>query len=132
MLQPALAADWFVLSGVSHHFQQRRDWREINPGVGFERDHRRGPLGPWTFSAGYLRNSYDRASLYVGGRWTPLAIGPLRFGGFGLLATGYPSPVLVLPAAVIEGRHFGVNVLAVPNLPGYSGYVGAQIRFALE
>ena len=23
-------------------------------------------------------------------------------------------------------------LLAVPNLPGYSGYVGAQIRFALE
>ena len=83
-------------------------------------------------SVGALRNSYDRRSLYLGGRWTPLALGPLRFGAFGLLSTGYPSPVLVLPAAVVEGHGFGVNLLAVPNLPGYSGYVGAQVRFTLD
>lgn len=128
----ASASDWLVLSGISHHFQQRRDWREFNPGIGFERDHPRGPWGPWTFSVGALRNSYDRRSLYLGGRWTPLALGPLRFGAFGLLSTGYPSPVLVLPAAVVEGHGFGVNLLAVPNLPGYSGYVGAQVRFTLD
>ncbi|MCB1894621.1 MAG: hypothetical protein H6945_16810 [Zoogloeaceae bacterium] len=131
-LPPAAASDWLVISGLSHHFQQRRDWREVNPGLGFERDHRDGRYGPWTFSAGYLRNSYDRPSLYVGGRWTPLALGPLRVGAFGLLASGYPSPVLLLPAITAEGRRFGINLLAVPNLPGYSGYVGAQVRIALD
>ena len=31
--------DWLTLSGLSHHFQpDRRDWREANPGVGFERE----------------------------------------------------------------------------------------------
>lgn len=129
---PAAASDWLVVSGLSHHFQQRRDWREVNPGLGFERDHRDGPYGPWTFSMGYLRNSYDRPSLYVGGRWTPLALGALRVGAFGLLASGYPSPVLLLPAITAEGRRFGINLLAVPNLPGYSGYVGAQVRIALD
>ncbi len=129
---PAAASDWLVLSGLSHHFQDRRDWREVNPGVGFERDVAEGPYGPWTFSAGYLRNSYDRHSVYLGGRWTPLALGPLRVGAFGLLASGYPSPVLVLPTVVIENRHVGANILAVPNLPGYSGYVGVQVRFAVD
>ncbi|MCB1889686.1 MAG: hypothetical protein KDH20_18915 [Rhodocyclaceae bacterium] len=129
---PAFGADWLVLSGLSHHFQDRRDWREVNPGAGFERDIDEGPYGPWTFSAGYLKNSYDKHSVYLGGRWTPLALGPVRFGAFGLLASGYPSPVLVLPTMVIENRHVGANLLAVPNLPGYSGYIGIQVRFAIR
>ena len=126
------AADWLVLSGFSHHFQERRNWREFNPGVGFERDMASGPYGPWTFSAGYLKNSYDRHSVYLGGRWTPLELGPARLGVFGLLATGYPSPVLILPTLTIEGRRFGANFLAVPNLPGYSGYIGVQFRIAID
>ncbi|MCB1956741.1 MAG: hypothetical protein KDG55_13755 [Rhodocyclaceae bacterium] len=129
---PATAADWLVLSGLSHHFQERRDWREVNPGLGFERDVAEGPYGPWTISAGFLKNSYDKRSVYLGGRWTPLALGPARLGFFGLLATGYPSPVLVLPTLVIEGHGVGANLLAVPNLPGYSGYIGVQFRFALR
>lgn len=129
---PASASDWLVVSGLSHHFQQRREWREVNPGAGFERDFDRGPYGPWTLAAGFLKNSYDKTSVYAGGRWTPLVLGPLRLGVFGLLANGYPSPVLVLPTIVVEGRRIGANLLLVPNLPGYSGYVGAQFRFALD
>jgi len=122
--------DWLTLSGLSHHFQpDRRDWREVNPGAGLEREF---TGTPWTASAGYFRNSYDRNTFYLGGRWMPLAAGPFRFGAFGLLATGYPSPVLVLPAVSAQIGRVGANLVALPNLPGYSGYLGLQLRFALD
>lgn len=122
--------DWLTISGVSHHFQSdRRDWREVNPGFGMEREF---TGTPWVTSAGYFRNSYDRNTFYLGGRWMPLGIGPVRLGAYGLLATGYPSPILILPAASIQAGRFGANLVALPNLPGYSGYLGLQIRFATE
>ncbi|MCK6387602.1 MAG: hypothetical protein L6Q65_08360 [Zoogloea sp.] len=123
-------SDWITVSGLSHHFQpDRRNWREANPGAGFEREF---DGTPWVATAGYFRNSYDRNTFYVGGRWMPLAAGPFRFGAFGLVATGYPSPVLVLPTVSAQVGRVGANLLAVPNLPGYSGYLGLQLRFALD
>lgn len=99
--------DWLTLSGVSHHFQpERRDWRESNPGIGLEREF---TGTPWVASAGYF-----------------------RFGAFGLLATGYPSPILILPAVSAQVGRVGANLIALPNLPGYSGYLGLQIRLALD
>ncbi|HRH75289.1 MAG TPA: hypothetical protein PLM62_19550, partial [Zoogloea sp.] len=83
-------------------------------------------------TAGYFRNSYDRNTFYAGARWMPLALGPVRLGAFGLVATGYPSPVLVLPAASVQTGRVGVNLVAIPNLPGYSGYLGLQLRFAVD
>ena len=122
--------DWLTLSGLSHHFQpDRRDWREVNPGAGLEREF---TGTPWTASAGYFRNSYDRNTFYLGGRWLPLAAGPFRFGAFGLLASGYPSPILVLPAVSAQIGRVGANLVVLPNLPGYSGYLGLQLRFALD
>ncbi len=122
--------DWLTISGVSHHFQpDRRDWREVNPGLGMEREF---TGTPWVASAGYFRNSYDRNTFYLGGRWMPLEAGPFRFGAFGLLATGYPSPILVLPAASAQIGRVGANLVALPNLPGYSGYVGLQLRIAVD
>ena len=122
--------DWLIASGASHHFQpDRRRWREFNPGVGFEREF---TATPWVASAGYFRNSYDRDTWYLGGRWMPLAAGPLRLGVFGLLASGYPSPILILPAISLQSGPVGVNLVALPNLPGYSGYLGLQVRVTLD
>jgi hypothetical protein len=81
-------------------------------------------------SAGYFRNSYDRNTFYAGARWMPLRSGPFRLGAFGLLASGYPSPILVLPAVSSQVGRVGANLVAIPNLPGYSGYLGLQLRFA--
>lgn len=129
-LSTAPHQDWLTLSGVSHHFQpDRRDWREVNPGIGMEREF---TGTPWVASAGYFRNSYDRNTFYLGGRWMPLEAGPFRFGAFGLLATGYPSPILVLPAASAQIGRVGANLVALPNLPGYSGYIGLQLRIAVD
>ena len=122
--------DWLTFSGASHHFQpDRRDWRELNPGAGLEREF---TGTPWVASAGYFRNSYDRNTFYLGGRWMPLEAGPFRFGAFGLLATGYPSPILILPAVSAQFGRVGANLVALPNLPGYSGYLGLQLRVAIE
>jgi hypothetical protein len=122
--------DWLTFSGASHHFQpDRRDWRELNPGAGLEREF---TGTPWVASAGYFRNSYDRNTFYLGGRWMPLEAGPFRFGAFGLLATGYPSPILILPAVSAQFGRVGANLIALPNLPGYSGYLGLQIRVAID
>ncbi|NTV10920.1 MAG: hypothetical protein HGA47_09130 [Zoogloea sp.] len=124
------ARDWITLSGVSWHFQQdREDWRQNNPGAGWEREYRGTP---WVATAGYFRNSYDRNTFYAGARWMPWSLGPVRFGAYGVLASGYPSPVLVLPAISVQSERFGANLVALPNLPGYSGYVGLQLRFALD
>lgn len=61
--------DWLTVSGVSHHFQpDRRDWREFNPGAGFERAF---TGTPWVATAGYFRNSYDSNTFYAGARWMP-------------------------------------------------------------
>ena len=129
-LSAAPHRDWLTLSGASHHFQpDRRDWREVNPGIGMEREF---TGTPWVASAGYFRNSYDRNTFYLGGRWMPLEAGPFRFGAFGLLATGYPSPILVLPAASTQIGRVGANLVALPTLPGYSGYVGRQVRIAVD
>lgn len=126
----ARAADWLVLSGASHHFQQdRRDWRQDNPGIGFERDSVAHPGLAWT--GGYFRNSYDRHTVYAGARWMPYRFGPLQLGGYALLASGYPSPVLLLPGFALEGERIALNVVALPNLPGYSGYLGLQVRLRL-
>lgn len=122
--------DWLTFSGASHHFQpDRRDWRELNPGAGLEREF---TGTPWVASAGYFRNSYDRNTFYLGGRWMPLEAGPFRFGAFGLLATGYPSPILIMPAVSAQFGRVGANLIALPNLPGYSGYLGLQIRVAID
>lgn len=122
--------DWLVVSGASHHFQpDRRDWREVNPGIGAEREF---TGTAWVASAGYFRNSYDRNTFYLGGRWMPLEAGPFRLGAFGLLATGYPSPILVLPAVSTQIGRIGANLVALPNLPGYSGYLGLQVRIAVD
>ncbi|MBP8266238.1 MAG: hypothetical protein KAX47_06765 [Zoogloea sp.] len=122
--------DWIAISGASHHFQpDRREWREDNPGAGFEREF---TGTPWVASAGYFRNSYNRNTFYAGGRWMPLEAGPFRFGAFGLLASGYPSPILILPAISAQFGRVGANLIVLPNLPGYSGYLGLQLRFGLD
>lgn len=128
--QPVLAEQWLVISGASHHFRQsERDWRQFNPGIGFERALER----PGLYAVGgYFRNSYDRHALYAGVRWMPFEWGPLKLGGYALASTGYPSPILLLPGFSVEGERLGLNIVLAPNLGRYSGYVGMQVRVRLE
>lgn len=128
-LSGALAAEgdtWVVISGASHHFRQsERDWREFNPGIGFERSTDTAGLYQ---VAGYFRNSYDKDAFYAGVRWMPWQWKNIRFGGYALASSGYPSPVLLLPGFSIEGEKVALNVVIAPNIRDYSGYIGLQLR----
>ena len=121
---------WLVFSGASHHFRQNeRDWREVNPGIGFEQET---AIEDLYWVAGYFKNSYDRHAVHGGLRWMPWHLGPLSFGGYALVSTGYPSPALVLPGVGIEYKRVGINFVAAPNIAGYSGYVGVQARIRVD
>ena len=125
----ASASDWLVLSGASYHFRDREDYRADNPGVGWER---REDLIPVTWMAGYYRNSYDRDTFYAGGRWEPLDFGALKLGVFVGLASGYWTPVVALPMASVEYKRVGFNIVALPNIRDYAGYLGLQVKFKLN
>ncbi|MFN3986161.1 MAG: hypothetical protein ACK4KV_11750 [Rhodocyclaceae bacterium] len=134
---PLQAETWLVLSGASHHFRQdERDWREVNPGLGLEVRSARPGWEEVYYVGGYFRNSYDKHALYAGARWMPWGwkwdSGSLKFGGYALASTGYPSPVLVLPGFSVEWRNVGMNIVVAPNVGHYSGYVGMQLRVRLN
>jgi hypothetical protein len=126
---PAAATDWLVVSGYSHHFKDREDFRAANPGLGWER-----PTDAWggSWMAGYYRNSYDRDTVYAGLRWEPLRWGPARLGVFAGLASGYWTPVVALPMLCIEAGRVGINLVAAPTIGEYVGYVGAQLKFRID
>lgn len=127
---PAHADNWLVVSGASYHFRQdERDWREDNPGLGVELGTRHPDLYQ---VVGMFKNSYDRVAFHAGVRWMPVHWGPLRFGGYALASTGYPSAVLVLPGFAVEHKRVGMNVVVAPNIGDYSGYVGVQLRFRVD
>lgn len=128
--QASATEQWLVISGASYHFRQNeRDWRQINPGIGYERASEREGMY-WV--GGYFKNSYDRHALYAGVRWMPYEWGGIKFGGYALASTGYPSPVLVLPGFSVEGKDVGLNVVIAPNIGRYSGYVGMQLRVRMD
>ncbi len=127
------AETWLVISGASHHFrQEERDWREVNPGLGLEWSAKRPDWKSLYYVAGYFKNSYDKHALHAGVRWMPWEWKAFRFGGYGLLSTGYPSAVLLLPGFSVETRHVGINVVLAPNIGDYSGYVGVQARIRID
>ena len=127
----ASANDWLVLSGYSHHFKHREDFRAANPGLGWER-----PADPatvaGTWMAGYYRNSYDRDTVYAGLRWELLRFGPARLGVFAGLASGYWTPVVALPMLSLEAGRVGLNLVAAPTVGEYVGYVGAQVKLRID
>lgn len=129
--------NWLVVSGASYHFrQENHDWREVNPGLGFERTLHYRDFEQLYLVGGYFKNSYDKHALHAGVRWMPWGWqwgkAALRFGGYALVSTGYPSPVLVLPGMSLEYDRVGMNVVVAPNIRDHSGYVGVQVKFRLE
>lgn len=106
----------------SYHFDRSRDWQEQNYGIGVE-------YRSWV--AGYYRNSYDKDTVYAGYVWRPLQWGWLRAGLTTLLASGYDSPVLVVPTVSVDGKWLAADFLMAPTLGKASGFVGMQLRIPL-
>lgn len=108
-----------VLHGLSYHLHQRpsgKAWNELNAGVGLRQDWGNG----LSTQAGLYRNSIDRSSLYGLVDYTPLALGPLRLGGFAGLATGYSSELRVVGGGVVrlQGERVSLTLRAIPKVSG--------------
>ncbi|WP_288060981.1 hypothetical protein [Thiomonas sp.] len=122
------------LASVHTEAWARRELNQVNPGLGLE--YQASP--DWSAAAGFYRNSYRRTSVYALGVWTPLHLaipgGLTASAGLAAgLVSGYTRtecPVRPLAAgAVLRVRDrdgLGINLLAVPNTPHGSGFIGLQ------
>lgn len=108
---------WINPGLYSLHFERNKGLNNENWGLGVE--YRYSTVSAVT--AGYIENSDRRTSRYAGWYWQPIAAGPLRLGGVAGAMDGYPNfrdggwfPVII-PAASLEYRRLGVNVLVIPS-----------------
>ena len=127
----AFAHDWLVISGAAYHFERRDELLGNNPGIGWERPDDEIPV---VYAAGYYKNSYDKDTFYAGGQWMPFSWGTpegfnAQLGAFGGLASGYWTPVVVIPMLKLAYQRVGINIVALPTVGDYAGYVAAQLRF---
>ena len=128
---PVRSADWLLLPATSFHAGARADgsaYNERNPGLGFEREFADTAVYAVTY-----RNSFDRQTVAVGGSWTPLRWGACRAGLTAALASGYPSPVLVVPTAGCRVGGYGLDAVFAPKVSNKTtAFVGIQFRVSLE
>lgn len=107
----------------SYHFDRDKNWNESNTGIG---------LVYKDYTAGYYKNSYYKDTFYVGYRWRPLSWGEhVKAGLTVALATGYDSPLLVIPTLSIESKVVSTDFIFAPTLGKASGFVGMQLRFTI-
>ncbi len=122
-------ASWHTRAWARHTLSQR------NPGVGIERD-----FSPdWSAMAGLYSNSYRKPTWYALAAWTPLHAGlpaglSLSAGIAAGLVSGYARTQVrsepLAGGAVLRLRArsgLGLNLLAVPNSMGGSGFIGLQV-----
>lgn len=125
-IRPAGACTWAVATVASYH-TDRDGHNERNWGAGVECD----ATEDMRVIGGIYRNSQFKDSVYLGATYAPLRLGAARFGLMGGLITGYAEKVLpiAVPLMQIEGRRFGINIVAVPRINAdKSGVVGLQLK----
>lgn len=103
-----------LLTLFSHHFLERREFNETNPGAGIEYRLNRNTF----VGGGAYFNSNRKWSTYSTLRWQWKCVG-LEFGG----ATGYRYPIIPLAFAYVMVGPVKVNVL-----PSKRPIVGVQVR----
>lgn len=128
----AHAQTWLTASLGSYHFA-RKDYCEVNPGVGFEH----AIAADLRFIAGSYQNSYCRASSYLGASYVPLRLGAWRAGAALLAVTGYEVDrktkkdkliIVPLPTLAYEGARLGVNLVMLPPREDFKGGIGLQLK----
>lgn len=109
---------WITAGGFSRHAGSRIDnggeYNETNPGLGYEWQANERV----NYSFGYFKNSYAKDSFFATTFYSPYSIGKVRIGLVLGAVTGYPeNPVLpmILPTAMVEFEHFGLNVAYSPS-----------------
>jgi hypothetical protein len=94
-------------------------FESVTPGIGVVCDTK------WTdvrAAGGVFRNSIGRTSVYVGGSWQPLHLGPVRAGVFGGVITGYPrAAVMPMAAGLVSVRvapRVDAHITVLPTVKG--------------
>lgn len=129
----ARADTWITPGAVSYHLERKQDngkrWNETNYGVGIENELSE----KLAVMLGVYRNSIDRWSHYAMAQYTPIALGPARFGAMVGVVDGYGRGIMpaIAPVATIEGRRIGVNVSFVPAVERLktAGVVAVQFKW---
>ncbi|MFZ5522751.1 MAG: hypothetical protein ACOY9D_01530 [Pseudomonadota bacterium] len=101
----------------SYHFQKSKGLNNSNLGLGGE--YRYSTVS--SFTLGVFDNSDRQISRYAGWYWQPLGSGAVRIGAVFGAIDGYPKMLkggwflAAIPAASIEYRNFGANLLFMPS-----------------
>ena len=104
----------------SYHFDRNKNWNESNTGIG---------LVYKEYAVGYYKNSYYKDTFYAGYQWKPLSWGDHVKAGLSFaLATGYDSPILIIPTLSIENKHVAADFIFAPTVGKASGFIGMQLR----
>jgi len=120
----AHAGDWGLQVHLhSMHFEDRayEDWNEDTDGFAL----RYSIDDTWAVQAGHYRNEftirrYNFFTNYVGVDYTPLSLGPVHFGGYGWMTSGYNDytiapntpPTATQPALITSESDSGIRPVA--------------------
>lgn len=117
---------WLTATVRSYHLDRQTRHNEANYGLGVECRF----AGSLSVSAGQYTNSRWKTSSYATANYTPLQIGPVKLGASAGAVTGYTMHYtpLFAPTAVIEGKTWGANLLAIPPFDGGSWVFGLQVK----
>jgi hypothetical protein len=108
---------WLNPGFYSYHFQNEKELNNSNFGLGGE--FRYSTVSSLTL--GVFENSDRQTSHYAGWYWQPVGVGPVRVGAVFGAIDGYPKMLnggwffAAIPAASIEYRYFGANLLFMPS-----------------
>lgn len=124
----AHADTWLSSTVTSYHFDRSVKHNEFNAGLGLERGTKDARL-----VAGFYDNSNHHLSLYAGGVYTPLEVGPANVGLMAGGVNGYGvNPrkwwLLVAPVVSVTDERFGINLIGAPKMLKHEGVIALQIK----
>lgn len=122
---------WLNPGFYSYHFRKNKGLSNDNFGLGAE--YRYSTANSVTL--GMFDNSDRWISHYAGWYWQPLGLGPARLGAVVGAIDGYPKVrhggwfLAAIPAASIEYKNIGANLLFVPSYRGRThGSLSLQVK----
>ena len=120
----AACEDWLGVPLGSKHGGSD-NYREFNPGIGFE--HRCGRFG---IGGGIFRNSLDRTAIHFGVGATALDFGALKIRVLLLAASGYGTKAgyVAVPMVSYEGKKYGMDFLVVPPIGDRQWVIGYGVK----
>lgn len=124
---------WAVATVASHHLDDSRprDYEQRNWGLGVEHCLGKALGMDARAVSGIYRNSNRINSVYVGGSFQVLALGPLKLGIAAVAVSGYevePIPA-AFPVLFIEGSRMGINLAYFPKTSDNVAALGLQAKW---